>query len=197
MPQPGFVYSVRRSQRRTISVEITPAGEVLVRAPVKLSKARIEEFVLSRQDWVLAHLEKWKTRQAGAAAVQPLTEAEQAELRARAKSVFQARVAALAPLVGVEWGRITIRFQHSRWGSCSSKGNLNFNGLLLLAPPEVLDYVVVHELCHRKELNHSPRFWAEVGRVLPDYARHRAWLKENGAALMARLGQDGKDAGDS
>lgn len=185
--KPDFRYRVRRSQRRTISVEITAEGEVLVRAPTELSDRRIEEFVCARQDWVHAHLQAWQTRQTNAGSVEPLSASELEALRARAKEVFSARVAALAPCVGVTWGNITVRFQHSRWGSCSSKGNLNFNGLLLLAPPEVLDYVVVHELCHRKELNHSPRFWAEVGRVMPDYVRHRAWLREHGAGLMARM----------
>ena len=89
--------------------------------------------------------------------------------------------------MGVTYGRSTIRSQHTRWGSCSARGNLNFNCLLALTPPEVLDYVVVHELCHRKELNHSPAFWAEAERVLPDYKNRRNWLKENGTALIARL----------
>ena len=80
-----------------------------------------------------------------------------------------------------------MRRQRSKWGSCSSAGNLNFNCLLLLAPLEVLDYVVVHELCHRLEMNHSPRFWAEVRRVLPDYEAARGWLREEGGSLMARL----------
>ena len=97
------------------------------------------------------------------------------------------RVAHFAPLVGVTYGRITIRSQHTLWGSCSSKGNLNFNCLLMLTPPEVLDYVVVHELCHRKEMNHSVRFWAEVEHVLPDYEIRRKWLRENGTALISRL----------
>ena len=185
--KPDFPYRVRRSQRRTVSIEITRDGEVLVRAPSELSEKRIAEFVSSRQDWVHSHLRAWQSRQGTAPSVEPLSAAALDELRARAKAVFPARVEALAPCVGVTWGNITVRFQHSRWGSCSSQGNLNFNGLLLLAPQEVLDYVVVHELCHRKELNHSPRFWAEVGRVMPDYARCRAWLRENGAGLMALI----------
>ena len=86
--------------------------------------------------------------------------------------------------VGVTYGRITIRNQRTRWGSCSAKGNLNFNCLLMKAPPEVLDYVVVHELCHRLEMNHSPRFWAQVERVLPDYKVSRKWLREHGNELM-------------
>ena len=76
------------------------------------------------------------------------------------------------------YGRITIRAQRSRWGSCSSKGNLNFNCLLMLTPSEIRDYVVVHELCHRIELNHSAYFWAEVARILPDYKECRKWLIE-------------------
>ena len=92
-----------------------------------------------------------------------------------------------APSIGVTFGRITIRRQRTKWGSCSSKGNLNFNVLLMLAPPDILDYIVVHELCHRRELNHSAHFWSEVEKVMPDYREKEKWLKENGGALMDRL----------
>lgn len=94
------------------------------------------------------------------------------------------RVRMFAPIVGVEYGRITIRMQKSRWGSCSSKGNLNFNCLLMAMPEEVRDYVVVHELCHRKQMNHSDKFWAEVEKVLPDYKVSRKWLRDNGEEIM-------------
>jgi predicted metal-dependent hydrolase len=97
------------------------------------------------------------------------------------------RVAHFAPKVGVTYNGITIRNQRSRWGSCSGKGNLNFNCLLMLCPPEVIDYVVVHELCHRKEMNHSPRFWAEVARILPNYREQEQWLTDNGSAIMTRM----------
>ena len=88
--------------------------------------------------------------------------------------------------VGVDYGRITIRNKKTHWGSCSSKGNLNFNCLLMLAPAEILDYVVVHGLCHRKEMNHSKAFWAEVEKVLPDYRESVQWLKEKGSLIMRR-----------
>ena len=89
------------------------------------------------------------------------------------------KVEHFAKIIGVDYGTITIRMQKSRWGSCSAKGNLNFNCLLMKTPDEVIDYVVVHELCHRKEMNHSPRFWAEVEKIIPDYKKRRSWLKTN------------------
>lgn len=96
------------------------------------------------------------------------------------------RVKTFAPIVGVDYGRITIRTQKTRWGSCSSKGNLNFNCLLMAMPEEIRDYVVVHELCHRKQMNHSDKFWAEVEKILPDYKERRKWLRDNGEKIMNR-----------
>ena len=102
----------------------------------------------------------------------------------KALEVIPTRVEYFANIMGVTYGNITIRNQKTRWGSCSSKGNLNFNCLLMLAPSEILDYVVVHELCHRKQMNHSKAFWLEVEKVLPDYKESIEWLKEEGCQLM-------------
>ena len=180
-------YRVLRSRRRTLSLEITPRGEVLVRAPLRTSEAAIRRFVEGKQTWLETHLAQVRDRMAAAGAAERMTEAEREKLRARAGPVFEARADHFAPLLGVSRGKITVRTQRSRWGSCSAQGNLSFNALLLLAPPEVLDYVVVHELCHRREMNHSPRFWAEVERLVPDWRQHRLWLRRSGGALMARL----------
>lgn len=176
-------YELIRSGRKSLALQMKPDGSLVVRAPRFLSRRRIELFLREHEDWIQARRRKLAARPAG----EKLSPAELEALKKRARSVIPARVAAFAPLVGVSCGRISIRSQHSRWGSCSSKGNLNFNCLLLLAPMEVLDYVVVHELCHRLEMNHSPRFWAQVERVLPDYKTARTWLKQNGGSLLARL----------
>ncbi len=105
----------------------------------------------------------------------------------QALQVIPERVKYYAPLVGVTYGKITIRNQKTRWGSCSANGNLNFNCLLMLAPPEVIDSVVVHELCHRKHMNHSREFYEEVRRVYPEYDRCHKWLKEHGSELMRKM----------
>ena len=177
-------YELICSNRRTIAVEIRN-GKVIVRAPQRMSKAEIEWFVASKADWISKHLEAAKQRQS--VPVQLFTAAEIQQLVDAALQDIPQRVRKYAAIIGVTVGRITIRNQKTRWGSCSSKGNLNFNCLLMLCPEEVRDYVVVHELCHRKELNHSTRFWNEVARVMPDYAQRRKWLKENGGSLIARL----------
>ncbi len=124
---------------------------------------------------------------AGKSSLPPFTEAELKELTQRAKTIIPERAAYYAPLVGVDYGRITIRHQRTRWGSCSAKGNLNFNCLLVLTPPEVLDSVVVHELCHRKYMNHSAAFHALLDEVFPAYKSARKWLIAHETELIGRL----------
>ena len=105
----------------------------------------------------------------------------------KALKLIPERVRHYAQLLGVTYGSITIRNQKTKWGSCSSKGNLNFNCLLMAAPPEVVDSVVVHELCHRLHMNHSKEFYAEIYRIFPEYDKWDKWLKENGTLLIRRM----------
>lgn len=100
-----------------------------------------------------------------------------------ARDIITQKTAYYAALMHVTYGRISIREQKTRWGSCSGKGNLNFNWRLILAPENVLNYVVVHELAHRKEMNHSPAFYAVVQSILPDYKTAKEWLRNNGQTL--------------
>lgn len=106
-------------------------------------------------------------------------------LRTTAHVHLSARVAALAPLLGKLPSRVFVREQRTRWGSCSARGGLGFNWRLVMAPPEVVDYVVVHELTHLVEMHHTPRFWRLVGAHAPDYRAHRRWLREHGPLLRA------------
>jgi len=176
-----------RSNRRTISLEITRTGEVLVRAPRHMSEEEIQKFVRDKSGWLQKHLQKRETEHKVLKEEGGFTEREIKKLQALAKQVIPEKVAYYARLMGVTYGRISIRKQKTRWGSCSREGNLSFNCLLMMAPAEVLDYVVVHELSHRLEMNHSARFWAQVEKMIPDYKKAKKWLKEHGGALMLRM----------
>ena len=176
-----------RSRRKTLSLELTADGRVLLRAPLRCPRWKLEAFAEQNRGWIERKLREGEARRATLAAIPKLGEEELRALQKRGRQVFPARCAYYAPMIKVSFGRISVRRQRSKWGSCSAKGNLNFNCLLLLAPERVLDYVVVHELCHLREMNHSRRFWAFVEIFCPDFRESRRWLKENGAALMARL----------
>ena len=184
MLSPQISYQIIRSSRKTMSLEIKADGSVVVRAPLRLSEAKIQKFVEEKQEWILKNLEKIQKRDAQKENVQKLSALERQHLLNKACVVIPRRVAYYAEKLGVSYGKITLRQQKTRWGSCAANGNLNFNWLLILAPPEVLDYVVVHELCHRREMNHSQAFWKEVEKILPDYRERQKWLKDNGWRLM-------------
>ena len=165
-------YNLIRSARKTIAIQIAADGSVTVRVPKQCSRAAAEKFVEEKREWI-----RRKQR-----------ELEQRIWEQEEKKGQQTEWTPeyFAGQMGVSFGRITIRDQKTRWGSCSARGNLNFNWRLILAPLEVLDYVVVHELAHRREMNHSDRFWKQVESVLPDYTWRKAWLKKNGDLLMSR-----------
>ena len=179
-------YTVIKSRRKTLALQIK-GGELIVRAPMKISAREIEKFVREHGDWIEKHIEKSRQRAQEIQKIEPMSPAELDALVKQAKLIFPERVEHYAKLLGVSYANITIRRQRSRFGSCSSNGNLSFNLALMLAPPRVLDSVVVHELCHRKEMNHSARFYSEMARVFPDYKECREWLVKNGSELIARV----------
>lgn len=181
---------VIRSKRKTLAIEIRPDMRVVVRAPEKIPQNEIMKFVEEKQNWIKKHLVQmyFKAEEIKKQKKEPaLTNADIEKLCQKALSVIPDKVKYYAEIMGVTYGRITIRNQKTRWGSCSSKGNLNFNCLLMLMPDKVLDYVVVHELCHLKQMNHSKKFWMEVERYMPDYKNYKKWLNENGGALIERM----------
>jgi len=177
------VYTVIRSRRRTVAIQITAEGQVLVRCPNRMPAQAVDAFVREKADWIQKNLE----RNAAFPRPEPFSKAEIQAFAIRTRELLDRRLPLLARKIGVTYHRVTVRSQRTRWGSCSSKGNLSFNCLLMLAPEHVRDYVAVHELCHLRQMDHSPAFWRLVERLLPDYAKSRQWLKEQGAALMSRL----------
>lgn len=181
----GLSVLLVRSSRKTLAVQIRADGTVIARAPRRMPKDRILCFLSEKASWIRMQQGKMQEREKMRQQARiHLDAAQEKELRERAKSVLAQRTAYFARQIGVTYGRITVRDQKTRWGSCSQTGNLNFNFRLILAPLEVLDYVVVHELCHRRQMNHSTQFWQEVAQVLPDYRKRKAWLTENGWRLM-------------
>ena len=178
-------YILIRSDRKTIALQIKN-GEITVRAPKKMKKKDIDRFVREHADWIAQHLELDRARREKIDAIEPLSDEEAAALKRAAQAYIPERVEHFARLMGVDYKKISYRFQTSRWGSCTSDGNLSFNCLLMLAPSETVDAIIVHELAHRREMNHSKKFYAEVLRVYPDYHTHHAYLKQNGSAIMKR-----------
>ena len=160
--------NIIRSNRKTLSIQLK-TGEIIAHAPLHMKDEEIYSFIESKKSWIEKNLAKIEEREKVISEVQPFTQEEINALAEKAKQIIPERVRYYTPKIGVTYNRITIRCQRTRWGSCSSKGNLNFNCLLALFPIEVIDSVVVHELCHRKHMNHSPQFYAEVEKVFPEY----------------------------
>ena len=168
-------YELIRSKRKSLALQVKGDGTVVVRAPLRLSEDKIDRFVREHLDWI----EKQKDRiQELSGKRHVITEQERADGIQKALKIFPERTAFFAERMGVDYGRITVREQKTRWGSCSSKGNLNFNYQLYYLPDELLDYVVIHELAHRRYMDHSKEFWAEVEKYCPDYRERRQQLKK-------------------
>ena len=182
-------FKIIRSRRKTLSMEITRDGKLVIRAPMKAPDADILAFVKKHQKWIAEKLSEAKKREEYKKQhnIEPLSRSELTELGKAAVDYIPMRVAHYAAIMGVDFGNITIRNQSTRWGSCSAKKNLNFNVLLMLAPREVLDSVIVHELCHIRHMNHSKAFYEEVRKYFPDYDKWDKWLKEHGDELMSRM----------
>jgi predicted metal-dependent hydrolase len=181
-------FELIRSNRTTCQIQVRADGSILVRAPRRMPEREIMRFVCEKEDWIRAAQLKTELARERVDDLVDFLGEDIEYLAKKALEYIPERVEFFAPIVGVEYGRITIRNHRTRWGSCSGAGNLNFNCLLMLLPEDVIDYVVVHELCHLVEMNHSQRFWQEVERALPNYKSSRKWLKDNGNAIMLKMG---------
>lgn len=217
-----FEYTLKRSSRKTIAIEIGYDGTMIVRAPFQVPVSTIEELLQNKKHWIYENQKKRMKESAhkkdcvyylGRSLMLQMKEHRSNHLevelgqdhlvikkpvgfslnvpvflehwyKKQALALITKTVEEYSQIMQVTYHNITIKDQKTRWGSCSSKGNLNFNYRLIMAPQEVLTYVVVHELAHRIHMDHSRAFWNQVGKVMPDYERNRLWLKEHGHELM-------------
>lgn len=180
-------YTLVRSSRKSCAISIDPEGQITVRVPLRISQKEIEHLLVEKRIWIITkYLEIEKQRQNRP--VSNLTDAQRIALEKRyiaaAKEYFPKRAAYYVQFTGGSYNRISVRDQKTRWGSCSARGTLSFNWRLMLAPPKVADYVIVHELCHLTYMNHSADFWQKVESVYPDYRAARKWLKDHGNELV-------------
>jgi len=176
-----------RSRRKSAALQISDEGKLIVRVPLWYSDRDISEMIEKNRKWIEVHTAAAMKRNSELEQLEPFTADELEEMAQRALRVIPEKVRYYAEKLGVTYGRITIRNQKTRWGSCTAKGNLNFNCLLMAVPEEVLDSVVVHELCHRLHMDHSKAFYKDVYRVFPECDRCNKWLKENGKLLIGRM----------
>ncbi|MBO7197104.1 MAG: M48 family metallopeptidase [Clostridia bacterium] len=167
-------YKIVFSGRKTISLCVKD-GKLVVKAPYGTDKKRISDLVISHADWIKKHVDKQVEKNKRFAS---LTDKDIDMLRQSAKKLLPLKVEYYADIMGLKYGRITITGAKTRFGSCSSKGNLAFSYRLMLYPEAAIDYVVVHELAHIRELNHSPAFYKIVASVLPDYKERVKMLKK-------------------
>lgn len=220
---PVTAYELIRSNRKTLSIQITADARLVVRAPLRMPKREIDGFVLQKQSWITDKLDLVRTRAAlhkpsepasgeefpflgrklmlaisehakrieavGGTLAIPKAWLSKAEQRLRrwyceqATVILKERLAYWRDLTGIRYCSVRLSDARKRWGSCSSRGSLNFSWRLVMAPIDVIDYVVVHELVHIEHMNHSKAFWAKVGEIMPDYEAKKKWLKDNSGLL--------------
>jgi len=170
-------YELVRSKRKTLALYVRRDGRVEVRAPLRTNKAYIDSFVLQKRDWIESTQSKLSARQTTKRVIQ-LTASEEAQYKKQAKAYLQQKCRYFSQIMGLKHGEVRINSAKTRWGSCNRKGNINFTYRLLFVPEDVIDYVVVHELAHLKEMNHSAGFWSVVEQTMPDYKARRKKLRE-------------------
>ncbi len=163
-------------RRRNLRITVKSGGAVTVAKPSFVSEREAENFLIKKSGWLKKVLERIDRRRTLLAEGDRLDYARLAET---ARVLVRRRLDFFNSVYNLKFDRVAIRDQRTRWGSCSRKGNLNFNYRIALLPAHLADYIIVHELCHLAELNHSPKFWKLVAQILPDFAVRRRELRQN------------------
>lgn len=172
----GIVCTVKKGRRaRRIRLALYCDGRVVLTLPFFVSYKRGQQFLKSKEEWIRRTLRKLTSRPENI--LHRGSQKEYRDSRAAARQLIEERLVHFQKFYAVTWKRVSIRNQKTRWGSCSRAGSLSFNYRLLLLSPHLRDYIIVHELCHLKELNHSRRFWELVAKTFPDYKKLRRELR--------------------
>lgn len=170
-------YVLIRSKRKTLALYVKRDGSIEVRAPLRISKACIDDFILKKRGWIEKTQNKLSARQTAKRIIR-LTAKEEVQYKKQAKTYLQQKCLFFSQIMGLRHGEVKINSAKTRWGSCNRKGDINFSYRLLFVPEDLIDYVVVHELAHVREMNHSAGFWTIVERIMPDYKARRKRLRE-------------------
>ena len=166
-------YQARESVRaRYMRLTIYPSGELVATFPKGFSLEKLEEFMQQKAGWILGKLKLAKKRKPSFILPRS-SRREYLKCKEQARELAERKIKELNTVYNFSYRRISIRNQKSRWGSCSRKGNLNFNYKIIYLPDKYLNYIIIHELCHLKEFNHSKKFWGLVAKIIPDYKEIR------------------------
>lgn len=170
-----------RSKRRTLALQIAPDSTLVIRAPQRLAEKDICGFISRQMPWILK--KQRQMREFQSSRPPQLSDEEKKKYKNEARELISRRTKYFSEIMGARYSKIRIGDASTRWGSCGPTGNLNFNWRLVLAPGEVVDYVVIHELAHLSIKDHSARFWKLVARYCPEHLERRRWLRKNGSSL--------------
>jgi predicted metal-dependent hydrolase len=163
------------AQARSIRLVVHPEKGLQVTIPKRVSKSTAEKFMLQKSEWILKHLERFKETLGNSS--KKLTAKEIKQYKEEARTLAAARLAHFNSFYNFPYNTVSIKAQKTRWGSCSRKRNLNFNYKIALLPPHLTDYIIVHELCHLAQMNHSAKFWSLVAQTIPDHLVRRKDLR--------------------
>lgn len=176
-------YVIKKSKRaKRMRLTVYGNGSVVVTIPHGVKEGVVEEFIKEKQNWLFG--KRALLREFRYTSIISFDKKDYSKHKNQAYTFVRSRVARFNKVYGYAHGAISIKNQKTRWGSCSSKGNLNFNYRILFLPETLRDYLIVHELCHLKEFNHSPKFWKLVARTIPDYVQRRNEMKKYGLRLI-------------
>ena len=182
-----IAYYIKYSRRKSISMKFSSDGNLLISAPIGVSKKFVTDFIESRRGWIERNYKKIKAQKQLVDSLGFYSDIEIKDMKKKAKEIIPSRVEYYAKKGHFSYNRVCFKLMRTQWGSCSALGNLNFNCTLSLMPLSIIDSIVVHELCHLRHLDHSSSFYKEVYNLCPNYDECYKWLKINGPRYLARI----------